>query len=189
MNAHLTPDELIDYVERTLPEARAAHLQTCDICRGEATELASTLAQMRAIEVHEPAPLFWVHFSNRVRDAVAHDAQPSGSLRWLQWRVLAPVAGLALLVFALVSAIPQDDRRVERWASNSTDADVETMVAAADDWIVLSDLVGEIDFDTAHEAGAPMLEGAAERAALDLTSEEEQELLRLLREELGQTQP
>ena len=52
-----------------------------------------------------------------------------------------------------------------------------------DSWVVVADLVGEIDLDTATAAGV-VAPGVAEQAVLQLTAEEQQELTRLLKAEL-----
>ena len=49
---------------------------------------------------------------------------------------------------------------------------------------MLTDLVGDIDLDTAAAAGVVVEPGDAEQAVLQLTAEEQQELTRLLRAEL-----
>jgi hypothetical protein len=104
--------------------------------------------------------------------------------------VLAPVAGLALLVLALATAVPRRSvvessvavNHPERAAAGS-DSDAELAVDSAFAFIIES--VGPLDLDTAREAGIAMLPGAADRAALHLTDEEQDELVRLLQQELG----
>jgi len=55
---------------------------------------------------------------------------------------------------------------------------------ALDRWVMLADLVGDIDLDTASAAGVRLMPGDAEQAVLQLTAEEQQELTRLLKAEL-----
>jgi hypothetical protein len=50
--------------------------------------------------------------------------------------------------------------------------------------VMLADLVGDIDLDTASAAGVTFMPGDAEQAVLQLTAEEQQELTRLLKAEL-----
>lgn len=181
---HLTPDELVEAVEGTVAPSRSAHLESCDVCRREVTEVAAILLDARAVDVPAPSPLFWERFSDRVRAAIA--AEPAAAPRrppWLQWPVLAPIAALALLVFALASALPRGSshRAPELTVSSALD-DVSTVDAA---WALVSDLVGPLDVESAQEAGIATTPGTAERVALHMTTAEQLELVRLLREELG----
>ncbi|MCC7177846.1 MAG: hypothetical protein IT177_05580 [Acidobacteria bacterium] len=68
---HLTPDELIDAAEGTLDVERQHHVDTCEACRGEAEALRALLREATGMRLPEPSPLFWDHFSARVRAAVA----------------------------------------------------------------------------------------------------------------------
>ena len=52
-----------------------------------------------------------------------------------------------------------------------------------DTWVMVTELVGDIDLDTASAAGV-IEPGVAEEAVLHLTAEEQQELTRLLKVEL-----
>ena len=67
---HLQSEELIDLAEGARPESSALHLQTCDECRSRLTDLRAAMAAAAHVNVPEPSPLFWDHFSARVRDAV-----------------------------------------------------------------------------------------------------------------------
>jgi hypothetical protein len=182
--SHLTPDELIDALDAALAPARRAHLDTCDACRREATALHALLGDVRAAEVPEPSPLFWDHLSARIRTSVASERPPAAATRWFHWPVLAPIAGLALIVVALVATMPSD-ATVQPAAAVSTDVAPEEIVADGEvEWAVLADLVGEFDLDSVHEAGIDTGPGAADTAIMQLTPVERQELMRLLREEL-----
>jgi len=189
--SHLTRDELVDLAEGILSSARRAHLDSCTACRDQGRELTALLRDARTVAVPEPSPLFWDRFSDRVRQAIADEPiAPRPWSRWLRWPVLAPVAGLALLVLALATAVPRQSvvesivavNHPER-AAAGIDSDAELAVDSAFAFIVES--VGPLDLDTAQEAGIAMLPGAADRAALHLTDEEQDELVRLLQQELG----
>ena len=159
---HLTPDELLDAIEAAVPESRRAHLDACELCRREVMELATTLRDARVVDIPEPSPLFWDLFSHRVHQAVAAETPASGSTwpSWLQWPVLAPLAAMALVVFALTNAV-----HVTRQDTISPGAVADSVVDADESWALV-----------------PL--GAAEQAVLDLTDAEQQELLRLLEQEL-----
>ncbi len=177
---HLTSDELIDAVEGTLDEARQQHLDTCEVCRPQVAELASVLGEALAVAVPEPSPLFWEHLSQRVRAGIAAEPPAAGGWgSWLRWPVLAPVAALALVVMALVVALPREPQIAPAVA---TLEDSETTVD--DRFDLVADLVGDFDWETAASAGLTVAPGATDRAVLELTALEQQELTRLLQAEL-----
>lgn len=184
---HLTADELIDAVEADadkgnaasmLAPERQAHLTACDVCQRELAELSSVMSEVKQVSIPDPSPLFWNHFSERVRGAIdANVAERPAWPAWLRWQILVPVGALAVLVLALAIAVPRRD---------NTEAVVETSIedlAPSDTWVMLTDLVGDIDLDTASAAGV-IEPGVADEAVLQLTAEEQQELTRLLKAEL-----
>ena len=85
---------------------------------------------------------------------------------------------MALLVVALATNIRPPDVALDVAAGAAVDAP-----RAADSWAALTLLVGNIDLETASAAGV-IEPGAADAALLELTSEEQQELTRLLEAEL-----
>jgi hypothetical protein len=186
---HLSPDELIDAMEADaghsetvgmLAPARQSHLAACEACQRELAALSAAFNDARRVSVPEPSPLFWQHFSERVRVAIDHDTAPGRNRpAWLRWQVLAPVGALALLLLALTIAVPKPE------ADTSMLNDVASLepARADDNWVMLANLVGDIDLDTASAAGV-IEPGVAERAVLALTAEEQQELTRLLMAEL-----
>ena len=104
---HLHSDELIDLAEGTRLESSAPHLQSCEACRGQLTELRAMMSAAAQAEVPEPSPLFWEHFSARVRDAVAADGGRRrgalfGLFGWSWSSVLMPlsVGGCAAVLVA-----------------------------------------------------------------------------------------
>lgn len=179
---HLNAGEFIDAMEGLLPADRQAHLAACDACRRQQAELASALGDARQVTIPEPSPLFWQHFSQRVR--VAIDAAPARGLDWprLAWLRFAVVPSLALLVMALVFALPRPDRPTT--SATLTNAGVVEVPAADDNWVMMTTLVGDLDWETARAAGVAPGTGAVDLAVLALTPEEQQELTRLLEAEL-----
>jgi hypothetical protein len=177
---HLTSDELLDAMEGMLASDRQAHLAACEECRRQLDDLAGAMNDARQVSVPEPSPLFWNHFAARVNDAI--DAEPAGAWpQWLRWQVLLPLGATAMIILALMMAVPKQDE------PEFVDADaaevVDTLAVPDDNWVMVATLVGEIDLDTASAAGV-IEPGVAERAVLTLTSEEQQELTRLLKAEL-----
>jgi hypothetical protein len=189
--SHLAPDELIDAIEETLAPERRAHLHACDRCRTELAQLANALHTTRSVDVPDPSPLFWDHFSDRVRMAIAVEAPKRPRLaRWFHWPVLAPLAAVSLLVLALASAVPAGSdgiRRAQLALSGATGVESDSPLDAETHWEVLAELIGELDFETAEAAVVVAHHGSADRAVLQLTTGEQEELVRLLREELQRT--
>jgi hypothetical protein len=189
---HLTRDDFVDALDGALDGTRRAHLDSCVACRRELASLAAVLGDTRRVQAPEPSPLFWDHFSARVRDAVARD-EPRHSA-WMpsawSWRMLAPLAALALVILALVWAMPRPpapaDDRMATTTSPASDIGLSAMVQD-DGWQLVAELVSTVDWDTAAEAGLGVPPGAAERAVMDLTVEEQQELRRLLTAELARS--
>jgi len=175
---HLTSDQLIDALEGVSPADRQAHLAECDECRRQLSELASVFSEAAAVSTPDPSPLFWAHFSSRVNDAI--DAESFGGWpQWLRWQVLLPLGATALVILSLMLSLSRQTR---------IDVADETPVAViespdADHWGAFAELVGELDIETASAAGV-IAPGTAEQAVLQLTTEERQELTRLLQAEM-----
>ena len=72
---HLAPDEFVDAADGVLSAARLQHVDACGLCRCELETVVDMLRAGAAGPVPEPSPLFWDHFSARVRKAIA--AEPS----------------------------------------------------------------------------------------------------------------
>ena len=59
----------------------------------------------------EPSPLFWPHFSERVRTAIDSEALPESTWpSWLRWQVLLPLGAVAMIVLGLMISVPKQDR-------------------------------------------------------------------------------
>jgi hypothetical protein len=187
---HLTPDELIDAVEGTLAPALQTHLTRCATCDEEVSRLRAVLREARAVAVPEPSPLFWDHFSTRVRAGI--ETEPVAERRWLpawlRWPVLVPIAALALLVMALVISVPRE-RDIVPAAADAGDAAVADDLATAgeQEWAVVSEIVGPVAIDQAREAGIAVNPGDADRIALQLNADEQRELIRLIKEEMDKS--
>jgi hypothetical protein len=186
---HLTPTEIVDVLDGALPESRRAHLADCPSCRAQVDAFAALVDDAPPLPVPEPSPLFWEHFSARVRDAIAAEPAPA-SRRWFAWPVLAPIGALAVLVLALGAAIARDGRLtttappVVAIVASDASADDDAAVEAV--WALASDLAtsGDADVDEAALLVAP---GSAERAAVQLNADERAELIRLLEREVGRS--
>lgn len=187
---HLTPDELIDAVEGTLDPALQTHLTRCAGCNEEVSRLRAVLGDAKAVDVPEPSPLFWDHFSTRVRAAIENEEVPERGWvpAWLRWPVLVPIAALALLVMALVVAVPREPDVVPAVADAGDAAVVDDLATAGEqEWAVVSEIVGLVEIDQAHAAGIAVSPGDADRIALQLDADEQRELIRLIKEEMNKS--
>ena len=81
-------------------------------------------------------------------------------------------------------AVPKQRPRHDDAPVTRRDCSTRRRLSALDSWVMLADLVGDIDLDTAAAAGVIVEPGVAEQAVLQLTAEEQQELTRLLKAEL-----
>ncbi len=188
---HLTPDEFVDAIGGTLNAAARQHLRDCTACAAEAAQLRTVLGNIESVATPEPSPLFWERFSARVRAAIADEATPRAGWRrrWFEWPVLAPIGAIALLLLALGAAIV---RQPTMPIEEAVDARDDVRAAAGDDlaalgeseWVLVSQIVGTVDLETASEAGIVVKPGDVEQAALELTTDQQRELVRLLQAEI-----
>lgn len=176
---HLTADELLDAMEGMLDAERQAHLSSCEACQRQLADLSGVLREARQVSVPEPSPLFWQHFSQRVSLAIDEAPSTGGWAAWLRWQILLPLGAVAMIVLALVIAVPTRDPGVA-----IADDSPAGIAGAEDSWVAFAELVGDVDLDTAAAAGMFDQPDVVEQAMLELTAEEQQELTRLLRAEL-----
>ena len=188
---HLSADQIIDLVEGVRAETAEPHLQSCDVCRRQLDELRAAMAMAADVSVPEPSPLFWNHFSARVRDAVAAEGAPRAAA-WTWWLTLAAGTVAAVVVAVGVSvyrpALPAAGRNEAAVAA--TDG-MQTLDAADEAAIsMMADLAADSDVAAAREGGLAGLTshvGGADDALGVLTEGERVELQRLLKEELGKS--
>jgi hypothetical protein len=187
---HLTPEELLDLAEGTRSGVSKPHLATCEACCQQLEELRKVMASLE-VDVPEPSPLFWDHLSARVRDAVAADTSRARSWfglgRW-SWGAAAVMGAVVVVVAVSVSLRTPPTGVTQPKAVDETSADVGSSAPADDpSFILLGDLAGSLDWDSAADAGITMDVGAADHAVAELTQSERTELQRLLREAIGPT--
>jgi hypothetical protein len=186
--SHLRPDEYVDAADETLAAERRAHLDDCVECRGQFGQFMAMLGTVRGVPGPAPSPLMWAFLSDRIRRAVADEAVPRPAYRWFQWPVLAPFGALALVVVALLTAVPRSEGELRQVqvAMNldrlEADADLSDLEAP---WDVMSALIEDVDFESGP--GITIPPGSADQAVGQLTADEQQELVRLLRLELQET--
>src|SRR5260370_30174182 len=82
-----------------------SHVGRCEVCRRQPDDLRAMLSEVASVEVPEPSPIFWDHFSRRGRDAVAAEGTPRGF--WydlVTWpRLLIPVSALAAAALLIIA--------------------------------------------------------------------------------------
>jgi len=83
--SHLSPEIFVDLLDGSLTEASVPHLAGCHACRQQLAELRGAWQAAESLEAPEPSPLFWDHFSRRVKEATATTTVPSHGW-WPAWR-------------------------------------------------------------------------------------------------------
>ena len=190
---HLQPDELVDLAEGTRTESSVPHLAACEACRHQLAELKAMMSAAADVAVPEPSPLFWDHFSARVREAVAAEGVPRRSF-WSWPRLALPVAVAAMAGVILAVALytgPETRPDLPAVAPTPAVASIDLLSdpQSPDDDTALTlvaELSSDMDLDGAREAGLAG-GGSAEHAVTHLDGGELRELRRLLQEELARS--
>lgn len=190
---HLTAAQIVDAAEGRPDAGLRQHLIECDRCRDEVARAAAMLGTVRADDVPEPSPMFWQHFSRRVREAI--DAETVAPLerptrRWLWIPAAAAFATVIAIVGVRTVRAPQPPQAlsVPSTSATSASAAADPLVATASDdgdWAIVAASAEGIEWEERAAAGLTVRPGAAERAVAELTSDQREELARLLREEIG----
>jgi len=201
--SHLSRSEIVDLVEETLPQERAAHLDLCAACRDEFETIRAALRDVEAVDVPDPSPLFWEHLQARVREGVANAPRRS-AWDWLRVRGFAPLPAALVAVLVVGFAISGGLMR-GRWAlvggpsepalGPSTpglaaidlqDQGISVVLDSGDAevWAVLTDAAADVAFEDAHAAGMHVYPATIDRAVQNMSPDELNELGRLLQSEL-----
>lgn len=190
---HLNSQQLLAVAEHeSLDESAAQHLATCAGCRVRVDDIRAVIVTVAAgREIPEPSPLFWDHFSARVRAAIAGEtAEPRLAIRQVAWTLGAAVAAAAIVIAVSIGSkpAPRDKADAPRMASTADPSGAIGELPVDASWQLIADLTPAMDWDAADEAGI-VHPGTSERALLDLSDAERDELKRLLRTELSRTHP
>jgi hypothetical protein len=191
--SHLSPEEFADALDGALSADRRAHLETCAACRAEVAELRSMLDDVATeTPAHEPSPLFWERFPDRVRSAVGQAGSPGWWLR--DWRTVASlaVATAAVVLVAVVrfgaGTVPRPLATGGSGGATGPSATIEQALSAeAEPWGIVVGAAAELPTEVLQDLPAPA-PGSADVLVEDLTMDERAELLRLLKAEIGGVQ-
>jgi hypothetical protein len=152
------------------------------------------------VAVPEPSPLFWDHFSERVRQAVALEGAPRRASRWELWlrpRVVLPLssAALAAVILAAVlgtrpDVLPAGPEVIS--ASRPPEPSEPPLFGPLDGsddspLSLVADLTAELDWEAVSRIELTTHASGADEAVSELTGGELRELQRLLKEELARS--
>jgi len=183
MSSHLSTQEFVDALEGTLREERRAHVNTCDVCSRELTDLTSVAREAHdAGVVPEPSPLFWEHFSARV--SAATEAEPIRPLSWWEraWTPVMAVSAVAAVVLVAVITFKTPAQPVmppvDALAVNDAAPALEPVVdeGAMELMVQIASSVSTEELRSAR----PGMDATAS-AIDDLTPEQQAEFIRLLK--------
>jgi hypothetical protein len=188
MTTHLTQDEQIAALDGALEPGRMAHAQTCDLCRDAVAELRTVLARVAGADVPEPSPLFWDHFSARVKQATAVDDASRRTWNWRSW--LATAAALTALVLVVVMRLPHPPQVPAAGAASpqATVAEASTAADSSDieSWPAVVQAAADLSADDMQSALS--LSADALPLVEDLSPAERAAFVRLLHAEMERTQ-
>jgi hypothetical protein len=196
---HLDPEDLLDCAEGVGAASARRHVESCELCRHQVTNLRATMAAAVEVVVPEPSPLFWQHMSGRVREAIAakgRSRETAWQERWNTWRVrvwlsgvFAAAAAIALLIFltspratgpaSVASKGPAELPAAEMWRLQPLGSVDEPSLA------LVAGLTEQLDWDAAAETGMTSRPGGVDEVVGSLTDDERIELRRLLKEALA----
>jgi len=173
----------VDALDDALDVPSRQHLAACAECQAELVDLRAVMTEARRVETPAPSPLFWDHFSERVREATAAQSLAPAARWWSGW--MRPVGALAAVVGAVAFVVflrPASPAPVNETASASYAA--FEMPADDGSWGLVVGLAGELDLSDVRAVAAPAA-GTVDAVLEDLTSAQRDALVRLLQKEMG----
>ena len=181
MTRHLSPDEAVAALERALDPARAAHLETCDRCRADIAGMRQMLTDIEAAaDDHEPSPLFWDHFSDRVR--LAAQTTPPRSPAWRRlWQPAFGLVAAGVVVFWLVGRDGPGQSLPSAGSADVSQSDTGA-TSAEPGWDAVVQLAAGLSVDEVHGAVPLRLDTVA--LFDDLSADEQAALVELLEREM-----
>jgi hypothetical protein len=200
---HLSRDELLGLAESDAPIAAGHHAASCPACRQEVESLRTVLHDARSVEVPEPSPLFWEHLSARVHRAIAEEpvAASADAGPWFRPRWALALGGLSAVVLAGVLVAGRGPSRspavvpqvvvAENGPSTIESTPVSEVADGMDgeDWDLVTGLAEDADVDDVSDLLDVVTPGTADGVVPRLSDEEQDELIRLIRAEMGKGRP
>jgi hypothetical protein len=205
---HLSPREFVDLVDGHRSEAASEHLDVCESCRRQLSDIEAAMAAAAQVEVPEPSPLFWERMSERVRAGVAAEesvarAPHPGWREWLCSRRLLSAAAVTVVIVGIVvsgrliapEAPTTDPSTVAQMGAPAPTAQPSassSFAAAAGaegesgtdvSFEFVTELAVSVDWSATAQDDAVVV-GSIENAASQLSDSERRELQQLLRSEL-----
>lgn len=181
MTRHLDVDERVDALEGTLTGERAAHVETCMVCRDEVEAVRAMwqdVHEAAAMDESEPSPLFWEHFPARVSAAVDQIDAPRAVWWRLPTRTWMSVATAAALVVAVgLWRLPASP--VAPAPESAVASAIESSIDDSIEWQFMTDVLDTLDDDEARTVLGPSSLGL-HAALTQLTDSERETFARLL---------
>ena len=189
MMNHLSPEEFVDALEGPETARMSAHLAECETCRTQLSEMRLVVDGVEAVETAEPSPLFWDHFSARVKEATSRETVSTGwSWAGLGWRPAATLlvaAGALVIGLYVRPAMPVQNDAVADANGGASGASARMPVLDDDgSWSLMTALAADMEWDEISQAVAPV-EGTADALIEELTPGQREALARLLQKEIG----
>ena len=186
MTDHLRPDEFVDVLDSAPGASAEAHLADCERCRNELATLRSAVGDAASVLPPAPSPLFWDHFSERVRQATAAEDVPRAATWWDGWRRPVGLIAGAMAVIAL-AVVLRPVAPAPRTGGGAGTAAILESSAWVDDgsWGLVMGLAAELTWTDVREAAEPAA-GTADAMIEELTPAQREELARLLQKEMGE---
>jgi len=194
MSAHFSSREFIDALDGTLPAARRTHLAECDRCGNEHAALQALRGEAgEAGVVPEPSPLFWRHFSDRIREATASEPIPQAHWWEIGWRPFVTIGAMAAIVLAIVLGVSHRTPRPEPVTTSAASTPAPTL--AVDDPTrvqdatleFMADMASDLSPDELQQATHPTSDATASVIG-NMTPAQYQEFLRLIKAEIGDSE-
>jgi hypothetical protein len=166
------------------------HLDRCPACR-DALATARAALSTTQVDTPEPSPLFWDHFSARVRAAIEAEPRPPRSW-WEAWRTSAVAfACTMMLAVGLLGLLREGIHQPRATSTATATLDTADPVDTANDDPALdfladaaSDVLPDAADVNAVDSGLDVRPQAIDHAMTSLSADERAELGRLLQDAL-----
>jgi len=174
----------VDVLDNAAPATAREHLGSCAECREQLDELRDIMRESASVEAPSPSPLFWEHFSDRVRQST--ETLPARAPWWESlWRPAAVFAAAAAVILAV--ALRPHTLAPLSLDPQGTDAPAMAKLDLPDDgsWGLVVAITSEYQYADVREAVEPM-SGTADEMIDDLTPAQRAALARLLEKQMGE---